>query len=98
MVMVNEQTHINHPLPPKSQEEKHIWKILETVNDPEIPVLSILDLGIVRSVEIIACGENINEKIIVTITPTYSGCPAMDMIAMNIRLALHQNGHANFEI
>lgn len=60
-----------------------IWQILETVTDPEIPVLTILDLGIVRAVD---CGED--GSITITITPTYTGCPAMDMITMNIRLAL----------
>ncbi len=60
-----------------------IWQILETVTDPEIPVLTIQDLGIVRAVD---CAED--GSITITITPTYTGCPAMDMIAMNIRLAL----------
>jgi ring-1,2-phenylacetyl-CoA epoxidase subunit PaaD len=60
-----------------------IWQILETVTDPEIPVLTIQDLGIVRAVDIHDDGG-----VTITITPTYTGCPAMDMIAMNIRLAL----------
>lgn len=66
--------------------EKKIWKILQTVVDPEIPVLSITDLGIVRAVIL---HQDILEIII---TPTYSGCPAMDMIAMNIRIALMEAG------
>jgi ring-1,2-phenylacetyl-CoA epoxidase subunit PaaD len=61
-----------------------IWKILETVTDPEIPVLSITDLGIVRNVEVTG------NKAIITITPTYTGCPAMDVISMNIRMAMLQ--------
>jgi ring-1,2-phenylacetyl-CoA epoxidase subunit PaaD len=60
-----------------------VWQILATVTDPEIPVLSILDLGIVREVNMAP-----DASIEVVITPTYTGCPAMDMIAMNIRLAL----------
>ncbi len=60
-----------------------VWKVLESISDPEIPVLSILDLGIVRAVNMDESGG-----IEVVITPTYSGCPAMDMIATNIRLAL----------
>ncbi len=60
-----------------------IWKWLADVKDPEVPVLSILDLGIVRDVAVTDAGEAV-----VTITPTYSGCPAMDVIGMNIRLAL----------
>jgi ring-1,2-phenylacetyl-CoA epoxidase subunit PaaD len=69
-----------------------IWKILEQVTDPEVPVLTITDLGIVRDVKI-----NGNE-VEVIITPTYTGCPAMDMIAMNIKLALIENGYSNIKI
>ena len=69
-----------------------IWSILEMVNDPEVPVLSILDLGIVRNVR-----WN-NDELEIVITPTYSGCPAMDMIAMNIRLALIEHGYKNVKI
>ena len=60
----------------------HINKLLNTVCDPEIPVLTILDMGIVRK---IAVHEN---KVNIDITPTYSGCPAMDMISMQIRQVL----------
>jgi ring-1,2-phenylacetyl-CoA epoxidase subunit PaaD len=78
-------------------EEKNIlttkiWNILETVCDPEVPVLSILDLGIVRDVNVV------NDEIEIVITPTYTGCPAMDMIAMNIRFALIENGFKNIKI
>jgi ring-1,2-phenylacetyl-CoA epoxidase subunit PaaD len=69
-----------------------IWKILETVTDPEVPVLSILDLGIVRDVKMQA------GKTVITITPTYTGCPAMDVIRMSIRMALLENGIADVEI
>lgn len=72
--------------------EKKIWEILETVTDPEVPVLTILDLGIVRNVQIN------HEKIEIIITPTYSGCPAMDMITMNIRLALAEHGYKNVAV
>lgn len=66
--------------------KKDIWKILETISDPEIPVLSVLDLGIVRDVKID------NQQIEVIITPTYSGCPAMDMIEVNIKAGLQEAG------
>jgi ring-1,2-phenylacetyl-CoA epoxidase subunit PaaD len=72
--------------------EKKIWQILETVCDPEVPVLSILDLGMVREVKINDDGVEI------LITPTYSGCPAMDMIAMNIRLVLMENGYSKLNV
>jgi ring-1,2-phenylacetyl-CoA epoxidase subunit PaaD len=72
--------------------EQHIWKILEDVKDPEVPVLSVVDLGIVRSV------KTSDEKIDIVITPTYSGCPAMDVINMDIRLKLIENGFRNITI
>ena len=68
------------------QSRDKIWSILETVMDPEVPVLSVTDLGIIR--DIIITGE----KVEVVITPTYSGCPAMDVISMSIRLALLSQG------
>ena len=74
-------------------ENQKIWNVLETVTDPEVPVLSIIDLGIVRDVEI----ESSN-KIKITITPTYTGCPAMDVINMNIRMVLLEHGYKNVEI
>jgi ring-1,2-phenylacetyl-CoA epoxidase subunit PaaD len=73
-------------------KEKQIWTILEEVKDPEIPVLSVIDLGIVRSVE--AADDHIK----ITITPTYSGCPAMDVISMDIRLKLIEKGYRNVSI
>jgi len=67
--------------------EQQIWLLLEEVSDPEVPVLSILDLGIVRRVQVAADGA-----VQVTITPTYSGCPAMNTIATDIRLRLLAEG------
>lgn len=76
-----------------------IWKILEQITDPEIPVLSIVDLGIVRNVKVFPpTGGGDLEGAEIFITPTYSGCPAMDMIAMNIRMELLQNGFTNIKI
>ena len=69
-----------------------IWKILSEIPDPEIPVLSITDLGIVRDV------KETEEGWDVFITPTYSGCPAMDMISTQIRLALISNNVGPFQI
>jgi len=77
---------------PQEGFKEAIWSLLQQVPDPEIPVLSILDLGIVRDVKI-------NEdEIEIIITPTYSGCPAMDMISMDIRLKLIENGHKKIKI
>jgi len=71
---------------------QNIWKILEQVTDPEVPVLTITDLGIVRDVKLNS------DEVEIIITPTYTGCPAMDMIAMNIKLALIENGYSNIKI
>ncbi len=76
----------------KKTLETTIWNILKEINDPEIPVLSILDLGIIRSVTLI---NNVAE---IVITPTYSGCPAMDVITMQIKMNLKQKGINNFTI
>lgn len=69
-----------------------VYEILGRVTDPEVPVLTILDLGIVRNVEFK------DESLIITITSTYTGCPAMDMIAANIRMELAAAGYTNVRI
>jgi ring-1,2-phenylacetyl-CoA epoxidase subunit PaaD len=74
-----------------------IWDLLSEVNDPEVPVLSITDLGIVRNVET-NTNEKGEEEVVVTITPTYTGCPAMDMISMSIRFKLIENGYKNIQV
>lgn len=61
-------------------------RILDEVMDPEVPVLSVVELGIVRGVE--AEGDSVT----VTLTPTYSGCPAMQVIEAEVRAALEQAG------
>ena len=79
--------------------EQEIWNILEEVKDPEVPVLSVIDLGIVRNVELtpaLSGGEG--PEVRLTITPTYSGCPAMDIISMDIRLKLIEKGYRNVSI
>lgn len=75
---------------------KNIWAVLEEVCDPEVPVLSVIDLGIIREVKITPV--NGEERIEVVITPTYSGCPAMDVIRMNIRMELLQHGYKHVQI
>ena len=64
-----------------------LFKILEAISDPEIPVLSIMEMGVVRSAKIV------NSIVEVQITPTYSGCPAMDVIGEDIITAFQQNGY-----
>ena len=68
------------------------WDAASRVVDPEIPVLTIADLGVLREVTVSDAG------IEVAITPTYSGCPAMNMIALEIELALEREGFAKPKI
>ena len=63
-----------------------VWRWLEEVPDPEIPVVSVVDLGIVRDV------AWRGEELVVTVTPTYSGCPATTVIALDIEEALRRRG------
>lgn len=81
------------------QQEKEIWNLLETVTDPEIPVLSIIDLGIVRSISILY-SENTSEpsEVSLKITPTYSACPAVDMINAEILATLNKAGYQHVKI
>ena len=74
----------------KSLDRAAIMAVLETVPDPEIPVLSITDLGIVRGIE--------DDPPRVRISPTYTGCPATVAIEMLIREALDKAGFANVHI
>lgn len=70
-------------------DKDKILEWLEEVSDPEIPVLSVLDLGIIRKVALEG------EQPVITITPTYSGCPAMNEIEENIQAVLKQKGVDN---
>ena len=69
-----------------------IYSFLEEINDPEVPVLSIIDLGIVRDIKMN------DEELEVVITPTYTGCPAMDMIATSIKIELATLGFKKVKI
>lgn len=72
--------------------EANIWELLEDVYDPEIPVLSIVDLGVIREVQLEG------DQVQVTITPTYSGCPAMGVISAEITLKLLAEGYPNVTV
>ncbi|HUP14215.1 MAG TPA: 1,2-phenylacetyl-CoA epoxidase subunit PaaD [Niastella sp.] len=75
---------------------KDIWSLLGEVPDPEVPVLSVIDLGIIRDIKLNKAGGE--DEIEVVITPTYSGCPAMDVIRMNIRMVLLEHGYKNVKV
>lgn len=74
-------------------DKKAIYAYLEEIKDPEVPVLSIIDLGIVRDVVM-----HEDDEVEVKITSTYNGCPAMDMIATNIRIMLATLGFKKYKV
>lgn len=73
-------------------EEQRLLDILDEVTDPEIPVLSLVDLGVVRDVQVTDQGP------IITITPTYSGCPAMKVMEEDIRSRLMMAGYKGVDV
>lgn len=73
--------------------KEHILEILSEIPDPEIPVISITDLGVIRHIQIID-----NTSIELKITPTYSGCPAMKQIEDDVRKKLSEHGFTNITI
>lgn len=70
------------------------WDLAADVNDPEIPALSIADLGILRAVEVSDDGRDV----MVTITPTYSGCPAMKAIEHDLCRVFRQAGYREVSV
>lgn len=66
--------------------------MVEAVVDPELPMLTLAELGVVRDV------RRDGDQVVVTITPTYSGCPAMESIRADIRAALHRAGYERAEV
>ena len=69
------------------------WEVAASVLDPEVPVLTIEDLGVLRSVDVAGDGA-----VLVRITPTYSGCPAMDTIRADVERALAEAGFARVRV
>ena len=88
--MIDAAFAVERPAPPRrpmgSSRCEYAWAVLDTVLDPEVPVVSVVDLGIVRSV----CEEG--DALVVAVTPTYSGCPATEVIEANIVAALDAAG------
>ena len=77
----------------KKLTKQEVMRWLEEVKDPEIPVLSLIDLGVIQSVEI----ED-NSKVRVDMTPTFSGCPAMDHMVNEVKEVLSRNQVEDFEV
>ncbi len=69
-----------------------VLALLDRVKDPEIPAISVRELGVLREVEVL------EEKVVVTITPTYTGCPAMDVMKQDIEAELRAAGIENVEV
>lgn len=69
------------------------WDVAATTPDPELPMVTVADLGILRDVEVDSDGG-----VVVTITPTYSGCPAMREIGEDVRRRLERAGHDRVEV
>lgn len=67
--------------------------VAETVTDPELPMLTLADLGVLRDVEVTAAGT-----VVVSITPTYSGCPAMETMRADLRQRLREAGYSDVEV
>lgn len=71
---------------------EQIWQLLEEIYDPEIPVISIVELGMIRNVGLT------DDKVYVTMTPTFIGCPALDVIRQDIKQKLQESGIDNLEV
>ena len=76
----------------QSGNTKYIWELLNTVPDPEIPVISVVELGVIREVKFK------NDFLTISITPTYSGCPAVKTFMDDIKTCLTENDINNFEL
>jgi ring-1,2-phenylacetyl-CoA epoxidase subunit PaaD len=83
------QVEANRPMT-YSANDIYLW--LEEVKDPEIPVLSLVDLGIITEVQVE------NEKVTIEITPTFVGCPALEMMKSEIKEKLGHKGISNVEV
>ncbi len=81
------QLDFHHTTPTESE----VWQLLELVPDPELPMVSVVDLGIVRSAKL----QQHEQHWLVQVTPTYSGCPATDFIASEVHHTLKRAGVPN---
>ena len=76
----------------KNSNSAEIWKILDTVYDPELPGLTLWDLGVLQDV------QQVDEMVTVVITPTYSGCPAVDAMREDAIKALNKAGFLKVKV
>jgi ring-1,2-phenylacetyl-CoA epoxidase subunit PaaD len=73
-------------------EERRLWDVAAQVTDPEMPMLTLADLGVLRSV------DEQDGRVVVTITPTYAGCPALDAMADDLRASLADHGEVEVRV
>lgn len=78
--------------PDAERQRAQAWAVAAKVCDPEVPVLTIADLGVLRDVRVEG------GRVEAVITPTYSGCPAMNLIALNVELALEEAGFSDVKV
>jgi ring-1,2-phenylacetyl-CoA epoxidase subunit PaaD len=80
--------------PPESRDPavEQVFQVLREVKDPEVPVLDVVELGIIRGVELE------DGRVTVSVTPTYSGCPAMAVIEHDIEAALRRHGYTEIAV
>lgn len=76
----------------RESELGHIWDLLDAVKDPEVPAISIWELGVLQDV------RQQDGELVVVITPTYSGCPAINTMAEDIQSCLREAGHAGVRV
>jgi ring-1,2-phenylacetyl-CoA epoxidase subunit PaaD len=80
--------------------EASVWQALEGVTDPEIPVLNIVEMGLVREVTVSPSGDpaGTGQRVSVVITPTFSGCPALHVIQENVAHAVRATGASQVQV
>jgi ring-1,2-phenylacetyl-CoA epoxidase subunit PaaD len=92
-----------------NSQHAQIWQLLDQVYDPELPGLTIWDLGILQDVQLVDHAEVVGvensadladnkKQWLISITPTYSGCPAVDAIKQDVQTVLQQAGYKNIEV
>ena len=82
------------PETPEASQVKAVWAALENVKDPEIPVLSVIDMGIIYKVEI----PDTKPTCIITMTPTFVGCPAIDIMKQAVHDEIMKLGFSSVEV
>ena len=83
---------MNLLMSPVNTREKQIWQALEEVNDPELPMISLVEMGIVREVQLH------DEAVLVKMTPTFSGCPALAVMEQDIQAKVKSLGFENVTV